>query len=324
MINEKPTTQKSTGTRKPIEQGLLSRVVNGVKYITTANTAWMPPGEPVAPIASPQPVARQFDYPVAVNIQRQPRNDETISFADLRNLADNWGTLRAVIETRKDQMAKLAWSIKPKDPKQQIDSRCQEIETFFLQPDKFNDWEDWLRQILEDHLVIDAPTIYAQKTLGGKPYAFEIIDGATIKRVITAQGRTPLPPEPAYQQVLKGVTAVNYTTEELIYFPRNKRSHKLYGYSPVEQIVMIINIALRRELHQLHHFTEGNVPEALVESPAGWNPEQIRAFQLQFDAMNAGNSAERSRMKFVPSGSKLAFTKDPMLKDEFDEWLARV
>jgi len=33
----------------------------------------------------------------------------------------------------------------------------------------------------------------------------------------------------------------------LLYLPRNMRSHRLYGFSPVEQIVLTINFALRRE-----------------------------------------------------------------------------
>ena len=73
-----------------------------------------------------------------------------------------------------------------------------------------------------------------------------------------------MPPATAYQQVLKGMPAVDYTRDELIYLPRNPRTHKIYGYSPVEQIVMTVNIALRRALHQLQFYTEGNIPESLI------------------------------------------------------------
>jgi len=49
--------------------------------------------------------------------------------------------------------------------------------------------------------------------------------------------------------------------------PRNPRPHKVYGYSPVEQIVLTVNVALRRALSQLQYYTEGNVPEALIVVP---------------------------------------------------------
>ena len=38
--------------------------------------------------------------------------------------------------------------------------------------------------------------------------ALEPLDGATVKRVIDGSGRTPLPPQVAYQQVIKGVPAL--------------------------------------------------------------------------------------------------------------------
>ena len=80
------------------------------------------------------------------------------------------------------------------------------------------------------------------------------------------------------------------TTDELLYLPRNTRPHKAYGFGPCEQIVMTINIGLRRQMMQLQHFTEGNVPPGLLNAPDGWNAEQIRQFQEWFDSMLAGNT----------------------------------
>jgi hypothetical protein len=38
---------------------------------------------------------------------------------------------------------------------------------------------------------------------------------------------------------------------------------------------MTVNIALRRQMHQLQYYTEGNVPEALIGVPEAWTPDQI-------------------------------------------------
>ena len=112
--------------------------------------------------------------------------------------------------------------------------------------------------------------------------------------------------------------------DELLYLPRNKRPHKAYGFSPVEQIVMTVNIALRRQMMQLQHFTTGNVPPGLLTAPEGWNAEQIRQFQEWFDSVLAGNTGARTRLVWAPSGTSYqAFTEAPY-KDEFDEWLARI
>ncbi|HUC62874.1 MAG TPA: phage portal protein, partial [Alphaproteobacteria bacterium] len=121
-----------------------------------------------------------------------------------------------------------------------------------------------------------------------------------------------------------GMPAVDYTVDELIYMPRNPRPHKVYGYSPVEQIVLTVNIALRRALSQLQYYTEGNVPEALIGVPASWTPDQIRQFQLYWDSLMEGNLATRRHARFIPGDMKYQPTRDAVLKDPYDEWLARI
>jgi len=150
------------------------------------------------------------------------------------------------------------------------------------------------------------------------------VDGATIKVLIDDQGRTPMPPDPAYQQVLHGVPKADFDRDTLIYLPRNPRTAKIYGFSPVEQIITTVNIALRRQLAQLQYFTEGNMPEALIGVPQSWTMEQISQFQDYWDTILAGNSAERRHAKFVPSDFRYQPMRDPPLKDDFDEWLARI
>jgi len=134
------------------------------------------------------------------------------------------------------------------------------------------------------------------------------------------------PPYPAYQQILKGLPAVDYKADELYYLPRNVRSHRVYGYSPVEQVVMTVNIALRRQMHQLQYYTEGNVPEALIGVPETWTPDQIGQFQAYWDALLEGDSAQRRHARFVPATISKSFvqTKEAGLKDDYDEWLARI
>jgi len=319
---------KGAAIATPIEPGLIRRVVQGVRYVVSGQNTWFGPQDPLVPVVSPteQPSVqgRQFDYPVGFNTQVTPRQNEPVSYAQMRQLADGFDVMRLVIETRKDQMAKMKWKVRPRDKKVAPDARCQTITDFLAMPDKEHDWDGWLRMLLEDLFVIDAPTLYIRPTVGGQLYSLEPIDGATIKRVLDEHGRTPLPPNPAYQQILKGVPAVDYTRDELIYRPRNVRTHKIYGYSPVEQVIMTVNIALRRQLHQLQYYTEGNVPEALASVPANWNPDQIKQFQDYWDYLLEGDTAARRHMKFIPDGVKYIETKSQTLKDEYDEWLARV
>lgn len=315
----------SGGTKTPIEPGLIARIVQAGRVIVGADVAWMSPGAPLAPMAdkpSDETRGRQFDFPVNVNMVPRARTNETVTNEQLRMLAENCDILRIVIENEKDNLSKLKWKFRPKDEKKQPDKRCQQLTDFFSMPDQEHTWDEWLRMVVEDMLVIDAATIYPRATKGGDPFAFEPVDGATIKRIIDGTGRTPLAPQPAYQQILKGLQAVNYSRDELIYRPRNLRTHKIYGYSPVEQVLTTVNTAIRRALNQLSYYTEGNVPDLLFGVPDTWQPDQIKQFQTWWDSLTAGQSKKYGR--FIPGSVAPHDTKPHPLFDEFDEWLARI
>ncbi len=105
--------------------------------------------------------------------------------------------MRLMIETRKDQAARMKWA----------------ITAFFAKPDGVHPWTDWLRIGLEDVLVLDAWTTFKKRSRAGDLLALKPIDGAPIKPILGEDGRLPMPwvqggeivwPE-AYQQILKGL-----------------------------------------------------------------------------------------------------------------------
>ncbi|MGA7994121.1 MAG: phage portal protein, partial [Bradyrhizobium sp.] len=317
---------------------------------------WFGPLDPLRPIAPPDIAGRRFDFPPGYNLATRPRAYEPVGFAELRAFADAYDLLRLVIETRKDQMERQRWRIRmrqaPTHPSPAsgggsgrghksaaleagTSARIVAIQDFLQRPDGVTRWKTWLRALLEDMFVIDAATLYCQRTRSGQLCALQQLDGATIKRVIDDWGRTPLPyvgadgavvQPPAYQQVLKGLPAVDYSARDIIYRPRNVRAHRVYGYSPVQQVLMTVNIALRRQLWQLDYFSEGSIPDALIGVPTSWTPDQIKQFQDYWDTEFAGDLAKRRRAKFVPgeAAAKVVQTKEPAHKDDFDEWLARI
>ena len=242
-------------------------------------TDWFGPLEPLRPMAPASVVGRRFDFAPGFNITTRPRAMDgegyaRTPYAQMRALAENYDLLRLIVETRKDQLVRQKFTIEFKDKKKrgQQDSRIGAVMQFFERPDREHSWDQWLRIFLEDMLVIDAPALYPRRARGGQLYALDIVDGATIKPVIDDHGRRPLPPLPAFQQVLHGLPAVDYagvpdaadgeqwlSAAQLLYLPRNLRVDRVYGFSAVEQIVMTVNIALRRQpaparvLHRGHH-----------------------------------------------------------------------
>jgi hypothetical protein len=295
---------------------------------------WFGPLAPVTPLAPPEVTGRQWDYPSGYNLATTPRIYEPISFHTLRGLADGYDLLRLVIETRKDQVARLVWSIGPRSKQPGADPRIAALRQFFTRPDGLHTFGDWLRLLLEELFVIDAPTLYLQRDRAGRLAALLPLDGATIKPVIDDWGRTPQPYAEngamvypvAYQQVLKGYPAVDYSLRDIIYRPRNIRVNRAYGFGPVEQIVTSVNIALRRQMYLLDYFTQGNIPDSLIGVPENWTPDQIASYQKYWDAYFDGDLGRRRRAKFVPGGVAKTFiqTKEPDLKGPFDEWLARI
>lgn len=325
------------------------RAAAAVRYtITGANSGWMPPMDPLPPlvgdVAEAQVKGRAWDYPVAWNLNYLPRANEPLPFSKLKTLAEWCPLVRTVIETRKDQVEALEWQIMPREAQRgqrpgtnEHKGKIKEIMDFLKSPDKELDFSQWIREILEQHFVLDAPAIYRNRTRGGKLYALQLIDGGTIKVLLNSYGRTPLPPDPAYQQVLKGLPAVNYSsgtfnpkdgptfkTGELIYYPKNKRVDRAYGYPPVAQIVDYIEMAIGRLRFQKAWFTEGNVPDSFIEAPENMTSEQIATMQVAMDNLFAGNIEQRRKVWWLPHNSKYTPIKGDPLADSFDEWLARV
>lgn len=292
---------------------------------------WFGPGTPMSPQAPPEVAGRAFDFPNGVNIITSTRPYSPITYATLRAFADSYDLLRLIIETRKDAMERLRWVIQLRDTREKLTpqkrNKMKELTKFFMKPDGEHHWNAWLRMLLEDLFVIDAATLHRRKTRTGKLVSLDQIDGATMRRVLDDWGRTPTGVnDTAYQQILKGVPATNYTPGEILYRPRNLRIHKIYGYSPVEQLMMTINIAMRRQIFQLNFFTEGNIPPALIGVPETWTPDQIRTFQEWFDNILTGNLAERRRARFVPAavGKTYVPTQETELFGKAEEWIARV
>lgn len=345
------------GSRNGPRQGDNTVVDGQQTQLSTLGGVWFSPGQPLRPVA--QDAERQFDYPFAYNLRLTPRGDaetEGISFTTLRGLADSCDILRLVIETRKDQIASYDWEILPADLEKDVNGYAEpltpeqqamikQLTKFFNMPcidPQFGIWDNWLRGILEDLLVLDTMVLSPRTNmLGSKVMSLDLVDGGTIKRLIDGSGRTPLPPQPAYQQVLHGLPAVtlsdgqmtaaekgggqNFKANELIYWMRNPRTNRIYGYSPVEQVIMTVNTALRKALSDLNYYTEGNIPDAFCGVPETWTLEMIKQFQGWWDVQMEGDLAQRRKMKFVPmDASKMKETRPPQLKDEYWDWLTRI
>jgi hypothetical protein len=282
------------------------------------------PGQPLDP-PDQEPV-RVWDFPVGVNTVITPRSSEAFGFAHLRAFS-NVELVRLAIETRKDQLEGLHWRLNPRNgvpATPALEARAQQFTQFWRSPDGVHDFATWLRLAIEDLLAIDAPAFEKRRDRTGRLIVLDVVPGDTIKVLVDETGRTPPPPAPAYQQVIKGRVWADLTTDDLLYAPRNRRPNHVLGFSPVEQIVVTIQTIVNRQAAQLAYFTEGNAPLGFLTAPEGWGPSQIRELQLWLNAQLAGQPSERAKLIWTPAGAAYQSLKDPPLKDDFDEWLARI
>lgn len=337
-FNNIPGMNRDNAPYKPVDPNLIQRIGEGIREffgmhpgVNGRELPFFPPGQPLPQVA-PSAIGRRFDYPTNYNAITKPRSYEPIDFETLRAISDpsvgGWDLIRLAIETRKDQMAKLTFSILPRKPanaqvRPKSDKRCQEVEEFLRRPDGVHSWADWVRMLCEEQLVIDAPVIYKRPSLEGKLARLELMDGSLIKPVLGYDGRRP-DSGPAWTQALKGLTAVHYSADELIVAPRNPRVNRVYGYSCVEQIITTVNIALRRQAAQLTYFTEGAIPDAVAQVPPDWSMQRIQEYQDYWDTM-VNDAVTRRKLKFIPGGVAFQQTRTAeALVDQFDEWLARI
>jgi hypothetical protein len=104
----------SEPVRRALPPSVFARLADATRYVITGVSpdTWFGPLQPLAPMAPPEVKGRQWDYPFGANLNYIPRAEDGVSFAELRGLADSLPLLRAVIETRKDQIAAQSYAIR--------------------------------------------------------------------------------------------------------------------------------------------------------------------------------------------------------------------
>lgn len=326
----------------PIQKDLLTtRIFDGLhmaaetlKFVISGvePSGFYSPGQPQQPVAQ-ETIGRVWDFPIGLNMgfnSDRGRGALRENFALLRGMAEELPLLRVGIERRKDQMKRLKFNIKDNSFEEEGDSpEAAKVKQMFKFPDGILPFETWQGKLLEDMFVIDAAVIeprrLIQEDTRGEIVHLDAIDGATIWKAIDDFGRTPTGEnDVAYQQILKGMPANSLKIHQLIYMAKNLRTNKLYGLSVVEQIEMIVNQALRRELHKLEFYTDGTQVDEWMIAPKEWTTADLKEFKKFWDAMHEGNTAERRKLQIVAGGTTFHNPKATLLKDEFDEWLARV
>jgi hypothetical protein len=323
------------------------------------------PGMPITPgainpidPATGRPMPRRYEYQVAQNINIT--ETRLVPFKTLRAAADQIDILRRCIEVTKSKLTGLEWDIvlgqdasekimaesggdhvrAMAQAREKYTDEINRLRSFWENPDKANGltWSDWLMIASEEVLVIDAWAVYPQPSVGGDLYGFQILDGSTIKPLIDDRGMRPMPPNAAYQQILYGFPRSEFsandddpkadgefTSDDLAYMVRNRRSISVYGFSPVERALPLADIYLRRQQWLRAEYTDGVLPELMFTTDEDWgnNPDLLRAYENILNDDLAGQTEQRKRARLLPKGLSPVVNEGygEKFKDTLDDYL---
>lgn len=305
------------------------------------------PGVPLLPrISALNRPPRESQYTPGWNLVLTPRQEDgkTYSFAQLRLWADQCTTARIAINYRKMQLRGLEWDFIPKEEgegeknsvlREKYADQIKRARDFFESPNRIDGlgFSTWLGQAVEEILITDALAFFKHRDLSGNLHSLVQINGDTIKPVIDQWAHVV-----GYQQILYGYAATQYGYDpnakvvigeydtddaggDLKYLVYNPRVDSIYGTSHVEEILPVVMTSIRRQLKHLAWYTDGTIPESMIEAPETWDGKAIAEYQEWLDAELAGDDKKRSNAKVVPHGANYKETKPYQFIKEEDESL---
>lgn len=269
-----------------------------------------------------------------INSQYDPdrKFSSDIPFSMMRRMAIVYPIARACINRRIRQLTQLEWEITTIDEIDGEDTfkpQIKYIQDFFKRP---MGHKTRLRELLtimvDDLLTVDA-TSFEIARMRNKTFDIDRglvpVDPTTIALRLTETGGTPVPPDPAYAQIIEGHIVGQFTTDEMIYESMMSRSYTPYGLAPLESLILQTESAIRGALYNLNYFKESNVPEGFITLPEEVvaNKDQVEEWQFWFDSMVAGDPRFMRRLKILPGGSVYTPAKKPedMAFERFEMWL---
>ena len=305
-----------------------------------------------------KPDPRRYEYQVAQNLNVTATR--LTPFSTLRAAAEQIDIIRRCVEATKNKVVGLDWDIVLGNDaiemigaeagvdniramaiaKEKFNPEITRLRQFWNMPDVTNGliFADWLNMALEDILVLDAWAVWPQQTVGGDLLGLQILDGSTIKPLIDDRGMRPQPPYPAFQQILFGFPRSEFSaahdeeeadgefsSSELSYLIRNRRSMTVYGFGPVERSLPLADIYLRRQQWLRAEYTDGVLPDLMFKTDAnfGNNADLLRAYENVLNDDLGGQTQQRKKARILPAGLEpVQFDGyGERFKDVLDEYL---
>ena len=256
----------------------------------------------------------------------------SLTYETLRNMSRYYDIARTCISIKQNQITQLPWDITTTDAEDKTDYKEEiALRKSWLQNmggfrQKFS---KVLKKVIEDILVIDGVAIYKRRALNKSLMGVTLVDPSTIKLRVDKAGMTPQPPEPAFEQWIRGTKRAELTADEMYYHISNPRSDSPYGYSIMEGLMVTVESSLKVGMFNMSYFTDGTMPEGFYELPPEWGLNQIKSYIEAWDSMMAGDPKNMRKIRFMPAspqgrGFTPAKSFDLAGIQPFMEWLMKI
>jgi hypothetical protein len=295
------------------------------------------------------------------------------SFDLLNAIPGRLAVVAAIIQTRCNQVAafsvpfrhskSVGFQIKMKDvtkhPSPSQKKYMEELEEYIYRcgnprPNKFfpkkrDSFEDFLKKIVRQTLILDQVCVEIVPDRVGRPYEFLAVDAATIRMAApnllnpnehdkvtktkdyTGQDFNKFqnefdPDAPAYVQLLDGKVVNTYTEDELVFAIRNPRADlrvQGYGYSELEQIINTITAHLNAEDYNRRAFTQGAQLQGILNFKGdAMAPEMLEAFKREWrDTLEGVQNSFRTPILQAEQGIEWVSLKSSNREMEYGQWL---
>lgn len=209
------------------------------------------------------------------------------------------------VNTRGFVIKKVGENIK--DVAEKKDETRKEIEDFLKNtgvkpnPDRDN-FQRYCLKIIRDELELDQVATEIGYTRGGKPYAFQAVDAATINQVLPGQEN---PGKIKYVQTIDNIPQAFYQDKQMIVDYQNPRSdihHAFYGYSYVDQIIDLVTSSINSFVYNSSFFTENKLPRGMLLVDGNVSQDTVLDMEDYIADIMSGGPSSQWRIPIIPAG----------------------
>jgi SPP1 gp7 family putative phage head morphogenesis protein len=189
-----------------------------------------------------------------------------------------------VVNTICDEIASMDWDCKARDGKEDEvpEEIIEKTKNFFYNPNSNDEsLEQILRKGVRDLLEIDAMVVNKIWNLKDEFVGIMVYDGGTFTKNPDIHGA--MPEYQAYFQYgwSTGARPIPFDKKEIIYIMRNPRADTIYGQSPVENLLRVVQMLQYGIDSNLEYFTDNMVPKGVFKMP-GAIKDDVTAFYQAF------------------------------------------